>query len=87
MPSRSKVARVAGLLYLVSSLVGVVRLLYIPKVLFVHGDAAATANNISAHEPLFRLGMICYLFGGVLWLFVPLALYRLLDEVDHQRLC
>jgi len=28
-------------------MVGVVRLMYIPKALIVHGDAAATANNIA----------------------------------------
>ena len=82
MTSLSKNARVAGLLYIVASVVGFVRLGYIPKVLFVHGNLAATANNIAAHESLFRLGLVSELLGGVLWLFVPLALYRLLKEVD-----
>ena len=83
MTSLSKKARVAGLLFILASLVGIVRLLYIPNALFVHGNAAATANNIAAHESLFRLGIVCYLLGGVLWLFVPLALYRLLKGVDQ----
>jgi len=83
MTSLSKNARVAGLLYILASAVGVVRLLYIPKALFVHGNAAATANNIATHEWLFRFGIVSYLLGGVLWLFVPLALYRLLKEVDN----
>ncbi len=47
MTALSKIARVAGLLYIVASLVGIVRLLYIPNLLFVHGDAAATASNIA----------------------------------------
>jgi hypothetical protein len=63
--------------------VGFVRLAYIPKALFVQGNAAATAANIAAHESLFRLGFVSELLGGVLWLFVPLALYRLLKEVDQ----
>jgi len=83
MTSLSKSARLAGLLYILASAVGIVRLLYIPKALFVHGNAAATANNIAAHESLFRLGIVCYLVGGTLWLFVPLALYRLLKGVDQ----
>src|SRR6516165_12765838 len=83
MTSLSKNARIAGLLYIVASVVGFVRLGYIPKALFVHGDAAATANNIVAHESLFRLGIVSDLLGGALWLFVPLALYRLLKQVDH----
>jgi hypothetical protein len=82
MTSLSKNARVAGLLYIVASVVGVVRLMYIPNALFVGGNAAATANNIVAHESLFRLGIVSQLLASVLWLFVPLALYRLLKGVD-----
>ena len=82
MPSK-KDARVAGLAYILASVVGFVRLAYIPKVLIVHGEAAATANNIVAHESLFRLGIVSDLLGGALWLFVPLALYRLLKGVDQ----
>jgi hypothetical protein len=58
MTSLRKNARVAGLLYIVASVVGVLRLLYIPKILIVSGNAAATAGNIAAHESLFRLGMV-----------------------------
>jgi hypothetical protein len=83
MTSLSKNARVAGLLYILASVVGVVRLLYIPKTLIVHGNAAATANNIAAHELLFRLGIVSYLLSSALWIFVPLALYRLLKGVDQ----
>src|SRR2546426_1348413 len=83
MTSLSKNARVAGLLYILASVVGVVRLLYIPTILIVHGNATATANNIVAHESLFRLGIVSQLLASALWLFVPLALYRLLKEVDQ----
>lgn len=83
MTSLSRNARVAGLLYILASVVGVVRLLYIPSALFVGGNAAATVNNIVAHESLFRFGIVSQLVASVLWLFVPLALYRLLKEVDQ----
>lgn len=83
MTSLSKNARVAGFLYILASGVGVVRLMYIPSALFVSGNAAATANNIVGHESLFRLGIVSQLVASVLWLFVPLALYRLLKEVDQ----
>jgi len=82
MTSLSRNARVAGLLYIAASLVGILRLLYIPKTLIVHGNAAATASNIATHESLFRLGMVSEMAAGVVWLFVPLALYRLLESVD-----
>ena len=83
MTSLSKNARIAGLLYILASVVGVVRLMYIPNALFVHGNATATASNIAAHESLFRLGIVSNPVGAVLWLFVPLALYRLLKGVDQ----
>src|ERR1700757_2832220 len=83
MASLSRDARIAGALYILASLVGIVRLLYIPKALIVSGDAAATAANIVAHEWLFRWGIVSYLVAGVIWLFVPLALYRLLERVDR----
>jgi len=82
MTSRRRNARVAGILYILASAAGVLRLLYIPGKLFVHGNAAATANNIAAHESLFRLGIASEPLAAALWLFVPLALYRLLKEVD-----
>jgi hypothetical protein len=83
LTSLSKKARVAGLLYIVASLVGFLRLIYIPNALIVSGNAAATTNNIVAHESLFRWGIVSELLASVLWLFVPLALYRLLKGVHH----
>ncbi len=82
MTSLSKNARVAGLLYILASVVGVVRLLYILNTLFVYGNATATAGNVAAHESLFRVGIVSGLVAAVLWIFVPLALYRLLKGVD-----
>jgi len=83
MTSLSKNARIAGLLYILGSLFGIVRLLYIPSALFVHGNAAETASNIVTHQLLFRFGMVTYLIGSVLWIFVTLALYHLFKDVDH----
>lgn len=84
MTSLSSKARVAGLLYISASAVGYLRLIYIPDALIVTGNAAATAHNISAHETLFRWGIVSYLLASVLFLFVTLALYRLLEEVDRR---
>jgi hypothetical protein len=83
MTSLSKNARVAGLLYILASVAGVVRLIYIPSALIVDGNAAATASNIAAHELVFRWGMVSALLAAALWIFVPLALYRLLKGVDQ----
>lgn len=83
MTSLSKNARLAGLLYIVFSAVGFVRLIYIPNKLFIHGNAAATTANIAAHESLFRFGIFAYLICAAGWIFVTLALYRLFKEVDR----
>jgi len=83
MNSTKKAARVAGLFYL-SLLTAPFRLIYIPSTLFVRGNATATANNISTHETLFRLGIVCDLFTGIMVIFLVLALYRLLKGVDQD---
>jgi hypothetical protein len=83
LTSLSKKARVAGVLYILASAVGYLRLIYIDNALVVSGNAAATANNIAAHESLFRWGIVSYLLASVLFLFVTLALYRLFERVDR----
>lgn len=83
MTSTSRNARIAGLLYLLLAIAGPLRLMYIPKTLFVQGNAAATAANIAAHETLFRLGIAGDLFCGTILIFLVLALYRLFKGVDQ----
>jgi hypothetical protein len=61
------------------------RLIYIPSTLIVPGNATATANNIAAHQLLFRLGIVADLFCGTILIFLVLALYRLLKGVDQNR--
>ena len=81
----SRNARVAGILYLAVVLISPIRLIYLPSVLFVSGNAAATAHNIAAHELLFRVGIFADLLNATLWIFLVLALYRLLNPV-HRTL-
>jgi Domain of unknown function (DUF4386) len=75
--------RVAGLWYLMLIIVGPLRLIYIPSKLFVHDSAAATVNNIAAHEFLFRMGIASELAGAVILIFLTLAFYRLFVAVDR----
>ncbi len=82
MSSTRNPGRVAGFLYLLL-LAAPLRLVYIPSKLIVTGNATATANNIAAHELLFRFGIVADLFTGVMALFLTLALYRLLKGVDQ----
>lgn len=76
--------RVAGLWYLLLVFIGPLRLIYIPEKLFVTGNATATANNIVAHEWLFRLGMVADLIGAVVLIYLTMAFYRLFKDVDQQ---
>lgn len=84
MQSTKKDARIAGLWYLTLVLIGPLTLIYIPNKLFVQGDAAATANNIAAHQLLFRLGMVADLTGAVTLVMLTLAFYRLFKGVDQR---
>lgn len=58
---------------------------YVPGKLIVHGNAAATASNITAHEMLFRLGIASGLIGQAGFIFVALALYDLLKGVNRRH--
>ena len=84
MTSTSKNARVAGFFYLLLVLIGPFRLLYVPSALFVSGNATATANNITAHELLFRVGIVSDLLTGTMGLVVALALYQLFKGVNQD---
>lgn len=57
MSFAKKPGRFAGLLYVIISIVVFFAMGYAPGKAIVNGDAAATANNIAAHETLFCLGI------------------------------
>jgi len=85
-PAETKrTARLAGLLYLLSSLVGAPALLYVPGRLIVEGDAAATADRLRASGGLLRLGIASELAGFSLFVFVALTLYRLFRPVSERH--
>ena len=85
MNSAKNPGRFAGLLYVLTSIVGFFALAYVPGKLIVHGNAAATANNIAASETLFRLGIVAGLIGQAGFIFVALALYDLLKGVNRRH--
>ena len=85
LPSQlDKAARIAGALYLLAILVGPFSLIYVPNTLLRSDDPLVTARDILAHEMLFRLAIVGDLLIGIIFLFVVLALYRLLKEVDQN---
>jgi hypothetical protein len=56
----NRTARLAGGLYLSLVPFGFFSFVYVPSVLLVRGDAAATSRNIMASEWLFRSGTISH---------------------------
>jgi len=77
-----KAARIAGLVYLSMVIVAPFSMLYVPGKLIVRDNPAATAENILAHETLFRLSIFGDLIGHVIFICLGVALYRLLSSVN-----
>src|SRR5437660_7433112 len=75
--------RIAGLLYLVVVVAGLVVLKVVPDQIIVAGDAATTADNLRASETLFRVATLVDLLAEVLFLIVVLALYRIFKGVHE----
>jgi hypothetical protein len=84
MNSINKTARFAGLLYLALAVLSAFGLVYVPSMILVPGDAAATANNLVASESLFRLGFVSNLLAFTVNVFVAVLLYKLLAPVNKM---
>lgn len=83
MPISRNPGRIAGLWYLLLVLLGPLPLMYIPAKLYVRDNAALTAQNINAHQLLFRVGIVDDLLQALTLIFLTLALYRLFHTVDR----
>jgi hypothetical protein len=80
-----KTARLAGALYVAMGVIAPFSIMYVPKKLIVSGDAAATAESILGSEMLFRLGIAGELVSGAIFIFLVMALYRLLSGVIKSQ--
>lgn len=83
MNSNKKTARLAGLLWFLSTATGSFSLLYMRSNVIVPGDAAATASNLIGSEFLFRAAIVSSLFSQVFLFFLGLTLFHLFKEVDR----
>ena len=81
----NRTARLAGALYLALMPFAFFGLIYVPSVVVVPGDPARTSANIMASELLFRGGTVSHLVGQVIFVFLVLALYRLLKPVNDDH--
>jgi hypothetical protein len=83
MTSPKRLARFAGVLYLLNAIFSGFAFGYVLSKVFVPGSAATTAGNVVANSGLVRLGVVADLFQGTEWLFLAMTLYILLRHV-HQ---
>lgn len=77
-----KLARIAGLLYLIVIASGLFAEVFVRQKLFISGNAMATAQNIQSQEMLYRLGFVADLINFVIGLPVVLIVYLLLKHVN-----
>ncbi len=71
----------AGALYFVFMIVAIIGEFIFPTFM-VSGDAAATARNISAAEPMYRIGILLGLGTLVLFIVLVASLHELFRNVD-----
>lgn len=78
-------SRFAALLYFLNGVPAPFALLYVPSVLIVRGNAAATADNVRNAEGLLRAGMAVELFSATVVIFAMLAFYQLFKAVSKKH--
>jgi len=77
-------ARVAGLAYVVTILLGILSVSFIESNLIVPVDDAATLNNIMANEFLFRISIVGEIMMFALVILLSMSLYVILKTVDRN---
>jgi Domain of unknown function (DUF4386) len=77
-------ARMAGLFFLVTILMGIFAQGFISERLIVYSDAAATARNILTHKGLFQLGFSIYLVEMACQVAMTALFYVLLRPVGRS---
>jgi hypothetical protein len=76
-------ARITGVVYLLYFLTAVLGEFFLRGIV-VDGDAAVTANNIMAHQPMFRLGLATGLIATVGYIVVTAFFYELFKPVNRS---
>lgn len=83
MKSVKKTARITGALYLLVIVCAGFAQGAVREVLFIEGDPAATLENISASQGLFRIGLVTDLIAFMTDVGISVLLYVLLKDVNR----
>src|ERR1044071_8538422 len=84
MSSPKRLARIAGLFYLVVAIFGGFAEGFVDSTMYVAGNAAATAGNVVANPGLVAMGVVAHLVDGVFFVLTAVALYLLLNQVHKN---
>src|SRR2546430_13478876 len=78
-----KLARSAGVLYLINIVGGAFAISIVPALLFGSGPAAM-AHNIQAHELLYRSGLAAHVVVTVTNIFLAVIFYEIFKVVNRR---
>lgn len=84
MSSPKRLARIAGLLYLIVAVFGAFAFAYVLGKVYIPGDATTTAANVLANSGLVRIGVVADLLQATVFVFVAMTLYLLLGQVNKN---
>ena len=84
MNSPKRLARIAGVLYLLNGITSGFAFAYVVAKVYIVGDAATTAANVATNAGLVRIGGVADLFQATIWIFLALTLYGLLRHVNQN---
>jgi Domain of unknown function (DUF4386) len=84
MNSPKRLARIAGVLYLLVGIFGGFAEGFVEPKMYVAGNAATTAGNVVANSGLVRIGVVADLFQATVFVFLAMTLYLLLKHVHKS---
>jgi hypothetical protein len=82
--SPKRLARIAGILYLIVGIFGGFAVGYVTPMLYIPGDAAATTAIVLANAGLVRTGVLADLLQATVFVFLAMTLYVLLKQVNKN---
>jgi hypothetical protein len=84
MNAPKRIARIAGVLYLLVAIFGGFALGFVYPKIYDARDAAKTAGNLLENSGLVRIGVAADLFQATVWVCVAMTLSRLLCHVNKS---